>query len=233
MRLKDVTDDILREACAASVSWSAVMLRCGLNQGSRDSIKNRVRMLGIDVSHFLGQAYLRGRVLGSRKRHRGEYDLSRYLVEHSDYPRQDLKRRLLREGVLKNECAMCGQGPEWKGEPLVMVLDHVNGVRDDHRQENLRMLCPNCNSQTPTFCGRNTPRDVKVYRCSRCGSKISRFSASGLCRGCVGFDRGRAQRRVERPPIDELRKMVERNGFTGVAKQFGVTKSAVMKWSKA
>jgi len=43
----------------------------------------------------------------------------------------------------------------WRGKPLVLVLDRINGVNDDYKTQNLRLLCPNCNSQTPTFCGRN------------------------------------------------------------------------------
>jgi hypothetical protein len=66
-----------------------------------------------------------------------------------------VKRRVLREGILKNVCAECGLAPVWRGKPLVLVLDHINGVKGDHRVENLRLLCPNCNSQTPTFSGRN------------------------------------------------------------------------------
>jgi 5-methylcytosine-specific restriction endonuclease McrA len=45
--------------------------------------------------------------------------------------------------------------PEWHGRPLTLVLDHINGVNDDYRPDNLRLLCPNCHSQTPTFSGRN------------------------------------------------------------------------------
>ena len=64
--------------------------------------------------------------------------------------RQNLKLRLLRCGLLENRCAECGL-TEWRGKPLAIQIDHVNGVRDDHRLENLRMLCPNCHSQTETY----------------------------------------------------------------------------------
>ena len=49
----------------------------------------------------------------------------------------------------------CNKG-EWLGKPLVLQLDHINGVRDDHRLENLRFLCPNCHSQTDTYGGKNS-----------------------------------------------------------------------------
>lgn len=79
------------------------------------------------------------------------------LIANSPYTnRGRLKIRLLAAGLLKNECAICGMGPEWQGAALVMVLDHINGVNNDNRLDNLRLLCPNCNSQTPTFSGRNT-----------------------------------------------------------------------------
>lgn len=71
--------------------------------------------------------------------------------------RYNVKVRLLRAGLLKNECAVCGL-IEWRGVPLSLHIDHVNGVKDDHRLENLRMLCPNCHSQTPTYGGKNAKR---------------------------------------------------------------------------
>jgi hypothetical protein len=65
-----------------------------------------------------------------------------------------IKRHLLRAGIIVNRCDWCGLS-EWRGRPLSIQLDHVNGIRDDHRVENLRMLCPNCHSQTDTFAAKN------------------------------------------------------------------------------
>jgi hypothetical protein len=79
----------------------------------------------------------------------------------SSNSRGAIKRRLLEAGVLENVCSVCGLR-NWLGQPLSMHIDHINGVRNDHRLENLRMLCPNCHSQTPTYAGRN------AYRRSKC-----------------------------------------------------------------
>jgi HNH endonuclease len=68
--------------------------------------------------------------------------------------RSTIKRRLLKAGKLQNRCDFCGLS-EWRGRPLSIQIDHINGIHDDHRLENLRMLCPNCHSQTETFAGRN------------------------------------------------------------------------------
>lgn len=71
--------------------------------------------------------------------------------------RKHVKTRLIRAGLLMNSCQSCGLA-DWLGKPLNMHLDHINGVKNDNRLENLRMLCPNCHSQTPTYGGRNLKR---------------------------------------------------------------------------
>jgi HNH endonuclease len=78
------------------------------------------------------------------------------LILKKSRSRCTIKRRLLMAGKLVNRCDFCGLS-EWRGQPLSIQIDHINGVRDDHRIENLRMLCPNCHSQTGTYAGRNKP----------------------------------------------------------------------------
>ena len=74
--------------------------------------------------------------------------------KHPQYPGIKLSRRLKKEKIIENKCDECGI-TEWNGKPIVLHLDHINGKRTDHRLENLRLLCPNCHSQTDTYCGRN------------------------------------------------------------------------------
>lgn len=71
--------------------------------------------------------------------------------------RKAFKRRLMRDGVLAECCAICGIR-EWQGRPIVLELHHLNGRRDDHRPENVVLLCPNCHSQTGSYRTRNRTR---------------------------------------------------------------------------
>lgn len=80
---------------------------------------------------------------------------------HEIKKRHNVKKRVIKKGLLTNECQACGLKPEWNGKVLVLQIDHINGVNNDHRLENLRLLCPNCHSQTDTFCHKN--RKQKIY----------------------------------------------------------------------
>ena len=71
--------------------------------------------------------------------------------------RSHIKSRLIAAGLLENRCKVC-QLTSWRGEALNMHLDHINGIKNDNRLDNLRMLCPNCHSRTLTYSGRNARR---------------------------------------------------------------------------
>jgi len=74
--------------------------------------------------------------------------------KYPSYQTYKLKIRLLKEGYKENRCDECGI-EDWNGKPLTMELDHIDGDRTNHKEKNLRMICPNCHAQTETYRAKN------------------------------------------------------------------------------
>lgn len=65
---------------------------------------------------------------------------------------QYLRRIMVTELGIPDECVECGSGPVWRDKPITLQLDHIDGNNKNNMIENLRIMCPNCHSQTDTFC---------------------------------------------------------------------------------
>lgn len=144
------TDDEFVKIVEESNSYSDCLRKLGLTTrggSSTDILKKRIKELNLSVEHF-------GKL--PKQSSTAQYTLKEILVENSFYHSiSRLKKRLIREGYLEYKCACCGNKGEWNGQLLSLQLDHINGINNDHRIENLRFLCPNCHSQTDSFAGKN------------------------------------------------------------------------------
>ena len=154
-RKRKYTDYDLIRAVQSSISIREVLGKIGKSQqggGSYYQIKKDIARLELSISHFLGKGHLKGKRCTWSKIEK----LDSILVRNSTYTnRYTLKIRLFRENKLKNACSICGLSKTWNWLPITLILDHINGIHNDNRLENLRILCPNCNSQQKTFAGRN------------------------------------------------------------------------------
>ncbi len=97
----------------------------------------------------------KGQTTGRAPAWDNKYSIDKVLIENSTYPRHCLKRRIIKENLIEYKCACCGLGDTWNSNDLVLILDHINGINNDNRLENLRFVCPNCDSQLPTYKSRN------------------------------------------------------------------------------
>ena len=149
------SDEEFRKIVLRSETYAEILKYFGLSHkgGNGKTVKARIKKLGIDDKHIAKGV---GSNLG-RKFFREKIPMKDILVKYSTYNRSNLKKRLISEGLLEYKCQKCNLKDQWNGKPINLVIDHINGVPDDNRLHNLRFLCPNCNSQTKTFAGRNLP----------------------------------------------------------------------------
>ncbi|MBF9221916.1 HNH endonuclease [Hymenobacter ruricola] len=148
------SDDEFRRAVAESLSVRQVLGRIGLVPagGNYKTVHSRIAKLGLDTSHFTGAAWNQG---GRYRSFGRKATLAEILVENSPYAfTHGLRGRLLKEGWKKHECEECGLS-KWRDKPIPLELHHLNGKPNDHRIENLQLLCPNCHACTSNYRGRN------------------------------------------------------------------------------
>lgn len=105
--------------------------------------------------------------LGSHPKWRKLYPNELMFSENCKIARHSVKRRILEDCLIDYVCACCSVGAVWNNKPLVLILDHINGVNNDNRLENLRFVCSNCDSQLDTYKSRNKG---KVGREADCAS---------------------------------------------------------------
>lgn len=218
-----IDKDILQQVVSDCDSLNKILKHFGFaeSNGNYGTLKRRLEKGDINFSHIkLGRDSNKGRTFGPQLLIK-EY-IEKYCVENSSYNRSHLKRRLLKEGILKNKCCICGFDGKWCGKPITLILDHINGVNNDHRLENLRMVCPMCNSQLETHCGKHRK---KKYFCKDCGKEITKHGKSKLCKICSD----KTQERAHYPPQEELKKLVEEKGYCAVGRMFGVTDNSIRK----
>ena len=92
---------------------------------------------------------------GRQKKWDDKYPLESVLVENSTYARHALKKRILDNELIQYVCDCCNIGPIWNNKPIPLILDHINGINNDNRLQNLRFVCSNCDSQLETYKSKN------------------------------------------------------------------------------
>ncbi|MET9439863.1 HNH endonuclease signature motif containing protein [Streptomyces sp. NPDC006610] len=148
--------EVLQAAVSASTNMCEVLRRLGLEVvgGHHTHISRRVKAYGIDTSHF--------RFPSQRGKPRSPRTPEGLLVEQPmgearRIPSDRLRWAMAAMGV-PERCAFCGTDAWWRGRPLPLEVDHIDGNWRDNRIGNLRLLCPNCHSTTDNYRGRGKGR---------------------------------------------------------------------------
>jgi len=203
-----------------NISDIAIKLKLNTGHGNRQTIIKYIKLYKINTEHFEYVSMDNSANFNKR-------DLSDILTENSTYPTTHLKKRLYKEGLKERICELCKQDENWKGKKMSLILDHINGINDDNRLENLRIVCPNCNATLDTHCSKgNNFKPQKIVKHCKCGKKIN--SSSIMCVECNAI----YQRKVKRPELNVLMEDIKTLGYRGTGRKYGVSGNAIKKWIK-
>jgi len=142
------TKDQLTDAIAKSTSIRQVLNHLGLKEagGNYTTIQRKIIEFGLDTKHFTGKGWNKSLAFKPNP----AKPLEELLVPGSSYQSHKLRKRLLQEGYFENKCYNCGL-TEWRGQPIPLELEHIDGERSNNSRENLTLLCPNCHALTQTW----------------------------------------------------------------------------------
>lgn len=151
------TKEKLEEIVKNCLSWRQLILALSLKEcgGNYKNLQKRCKEFNIDTSHFNGQGWNK---IGHES-FGNSIDLTNRLSLHEKkVPSSKTKEILLNHKLKENKCEVCGL-TKWNDKPITLQLHHINGNPKDDRIENLQLLCPNCHSQTDSFCKRKEIRN--------------------------------------------------------------------------
>jgi hypothetical protein len=178
--------------------------------------KKKISQMGIDTTHWIKskpQNYIKKKPLEE-------------ILNYSDA--SVVRRRILQDKIFDYKCSICSIN-EWQDKKLTLQLDHIDGNNKNHSLENLRLLCPNCHSQTDTYTGRNAKRSRKVNKCG-CGKEI--LIKSNSCIKCFkgrGGGNKNQKTKINWPPIEILLERLKTTPYTTLGKELGVSDNAIRK----
>ena len=157
------SDEQFEQLIKGSINISEVLFKLGYsvkgNSWGFSQVRRRMDDLGLTMKDFKGKS---ATIEGKNVKKVTAEDLFKPNCRH---PRNVLRRFIINHHLLPYKCAICGCS-EWNGKTLSLELDHINGINNDNRLENLRFLCPNCHSQTTTYGSRNQQLNESKYEIS-------------------------------------------------------------------
>jgi hypothetical protein len=209
----------LEEIVKNSKTQTECLLKLGLRAagGNFNTLKKYLKKYNINVDHFNPDEVRIEKL--SKLTKKSTIKLDDILIQESSYNRSRLKERLYESGIKVRNCELCGQGEEWMGKKMSLIIDHINGVWNDNRIENLRIVCPNCNATLPTHCGKN----FKIKTHKEDMRKVFTKNKEEYYKG---------RRKTERPNYNILMTEIENLGYVQTGKKYNVSDNTIRKWIK-
>lgn len=172
----EYTKDELIEIIGCCRNYKDIIETLKINGFYHKYLKKFVQENNIDISHFSIAKPTKD-------------TLQKKLVKGNKHiAGKDIKKYLIKNNIVTEKCDICNLPPIWNNKPLTLHLDHINGDHFDNRVENLRLVCPNCHTQTDTYTGKNMAK-YKTLNCSSCSFKLKPNNITGKCANCIRKDK--------------------------------------------
>ncbi len=222
-KIVSLKKDEIQELLKTSNSINQILKKLNVNSngsGAYKTFKNHCKNLGIEIPIY--------RPIGRKNGNFNPINLTEILVENSTFQNMSrLKKKLINAGLLKYKCLKCNIST-WNDEYISLHIDHINGIHNDNRIENLRLLCPNCHSQTETYGAKN--KSYKKIKKIKEKKFIQKHKNNKIK---VSKSQYKRKRKVEdRPSLEVLKNEIRQFGYTGTGRKYGVSDNAVRKWLK-
>lgn len=232
--LRNVTKEYLQEVCDNSCSVSDVMIHFLFNHKRSDArriLNDLIITLQIDLTKQ--HANLKEKI----KRTRGlTQNIKEYNLVNGEHILGRVLYKCLKQITNPVVCAECGIGESYNGKYLRLQVHHNDGDNKNNEITNLSLLCPNCHSQTESYCGKNK----KKHKFCECGVEIKQTSTK--CRPCNDKHRRELANDKNKTPKprklkfevtkEELEKLVNEKPMTKIAEMFGVCDNTIKKRCK-
>lgn len=214
------TIDQFIEAVKTSFTITEVLTKLNLRPvgGNYKTFRCTITALGLDISHFGKSTY-------SFKQPANKISLEEILAgNHPTYNSHALRLRLIEAGIFEHRCVSCNN-TEWLGHPIPLELEHKNGNHQDHRLENLCLLCPTCHVFTPTYKGKNIKRKDPI-------AMPATYESRRLPLYMPQYQRPRLEdaAKVVLTNKEILQNLINTKTYREIAKEFNISENTIKRY---
>lgn len=209
------TKEFLEDIIKKSNTIMEVIENIGLSKHGNNyrTIKKYIELYDLNISHFDAN-----KIRNQKLTNFNTISLQEILIENSKYTStNNLKNKLYNNGLKEKKCEICEQNEIWNGKHMSLILDHINGINNDNRIENLRIVCPNCNATLETHC-----RGKKVVERQKNKEKQKKEN--------IKNSQLKRRKIMDRPNLETLKKEINEFGYCATGRKYKVSDNTIRKW---